>query len=67
MLFKEKNPIENYGEKIGFIFGYFLFTTVLFFILNFLNKIPKNWSYLNLMTLTFVIALIGTLIKRYFQ
>jgi len=67
MIFQQNNSINRFGEKVGYIFAYFLFTTTLFFILKVLNKIPSFWSYLNIMVITFLIALLGTLIKRFLE
>ena len=52
------------AEKAGYIFSYFLFTTILFFILKFLNKLPENWTYFHIMGITLLIIIIGTLLKR---
>ena len=64
MTFEQNKGIEKLGEKIGFIFSYFLFTTILFFILVLLKKIPESWSYLYVMGITILIVLIGAIIKR---
>ncbi len=64
MLFEQNKSLQKFGEKIGFIFSYFLFTTILFFILLLLNKIPESWSYFHIMAITFLIALIGIIFKR---
>ncbi len=64
MLFEQNNQIEKFGEKIGNLFAYFLFTTILFFILKLLNNIPNSWSYYNIMAITFVIVFVGIIIKR---
>lgn len=67
MIFEENRTFENLGEKLGFIFSYFLFTSILFFILVFLNKIPESWSYVHIMGLVFLIVLIGIIIKQYLK
>lgn len=65
-MFNNKNNfnIEKLSKKIGYIFGYFLFTTILFFILNLLNKIPKTWDYFHIMGITLLIIIVGVLIKK---
>jgi len=63
----ENKTIENFGKRIGYIFSYFLFTTILFFILTILKKIPETWSYAHLMGITTLIALAGTLVKRFLK
>jgi hypothetical protein len=62
---KSKNIfLERISQEIGYIFGYFLFTTALFLILNFLNKIPPTWTYFHVMGLTLLMVFIGTLLKK---
>jgi len=48
----------------GYIFAYFLFTTILFFLLSLLHKIPSSWNYFSIMAITFAIALAGIIIKE---
>jgi len=67
MIFEQNNSIERFGEKIGYIFSYFLFTTVLLFILKLLNKIPNSWSYFHIMITAFLITLLGVVIKRFLE
>ena len=67
MIFEQSKSTEKFGEKIGYVFSYFLFTTVLFFILILLNKIPNSWSYFHIMMITFLIALLGIVIKRFLE
>ncbi len=56
--------VKNLGKAVGYIVSYFLFTTILYYILVFLNKIPTNWSYFHIMGITLLIALLGFLIKK---
>ena len=67
MLFEQNNQIEKFGEKMGYVFAYFLFTAILFFILRLLNKIPDSWSYFYIIIITFLIALVGAIIKRFLE
>ena len=67
MIFEENKAIENIGEKLGFIFSYFLFTTILFFILSMLKKIPESWSYIHVMGIVILIVLIGIVTKRFLK
>ena len=67
MILKQNTLIEKFGNKIGYLFSYLLFTTILFFILGWLNKIPDSWTYLHIMAATFLIALFGTFIKRFLK
>jgi len=38
MKFEQSQLIEKWGKKVGYLFSYFLFTTLLYFILRFLGK-----------------------------
>jgi len=67
MIFEQNKSLEKLGEKLGYIFSYFLFTTILFFILMLLKKIPQSWSYFHVMGITILIALIGIIIKRFLK
>jgi len=64
MQFERNKYIFGVGEKAGFVAAYFLFTTILFYILYFLNKLPETGSYFNIIGITLLITLLGTLIKR---
>lgn len=63
MIFEQNKSITKLGERVGYIFAYFVFTTILFFILGILNKIPVTWSYFHIMAVAFIIALTGIVIK----
>jgi len=64
MIFEQDKSIEKFGEKAGYVFSYFLFTTILFFILTLLGKIPESWSYFHIMGITILIAFIGFVMER---
>ncbi len=64
MIFKKNKSVILFGERIGFLFAYFLFTTVLYFILSFLGKLPASWSYFHIIIITFCIVLLGMVTKR---
>jgi len=53
------------GKKFGYLFSYFLFTTILFYILTWLEKIPLSWTYLHIMGITIIIAVVGGLLIRW--
>jgi len=55
---------EKAGEITGFILMFFLSSTILYFALKFLNKLPHSWNYFNVLALVFAITLTGTLIKK---
>lgn len=67
MRFEENKFAEKLGVKIGYLFGYFLFTTILFFLLRLTDKIPSNWIYLDIMIITFLITLIGITLKKFLK
>ncbi len=62
MKFKTK-ATNSLDKKIGCVFMYLVFTTILYFILKLLNKLPGSWNYLHVLILTLFIVLLGTLIK----
>lgn len=64
MEFEHSKMPEKCGEVVGFVFGYFMFTTVLFFILMLTKKLPLTWEYYHVMAITLCIFTIGKLIKR---
>jgi len=59
-----KNDAEKFNKKFGYIFGYFLFTTIVYFILTLLKRIPQNWTYLHIMGITLIITIIGISLKK---
>ncbi|HLD00828.1 MAG TPA: hypothetical protein VJC39_03730 [Candidatus Nanoarchaeia archaeon] len=62
--FKPNTKLEKYGVKAGYAFSYFLGTTILFGVLNWLDKMPQNWSYFNIMIITFSVIMWGAILKR---
>ncbi len=64
MKFEQNKSVEKWGEKVGYLFSYFLFTTFLYFILSFLDKLPPTWSYYHIMAITFCIALGAIIVRR---
>jgi hypothetical protein len=64
MIFEENKSIEKLGQTAGYLFSYFVFTTLLFFIFTRLNRLPSGWSFFHVMALTLVVALVGSLLKR---
>jgi|ETNmetMinimDraft_2_1059921.scaffolds.fasta_scaffold33417_3 hypothetical protein len=67
MNFEHNRSVEKFGERIGYAFSYFLFTSILFLISNFLNKFPESWTYFHVMLITIIIAIIGALINRFLK
>jgi len=60
-------PAEKLSELLGYIFSYLLFTTILFFILIFLNKLPQAWSFFHIIILTLLISLVGIMLNKFLK
>ena len=65
--FKESKLFEKTGKKIGYVFSLFISTTILFFILTFLDKLPSLWSYFYVMAIIFLISLVGIILKHFLK
>ena len=61
---QQEGSAERLGKWVGYASSYLLFTTVFFLVLVFTGRIPQTWSYLHIMAITFVIAVVGVIIKR---
>jgi len=66
MQFEEDKSLEKIGQKVGFVFSYFLFTAILFGIFTLLNKL-NGMTYFHAMGATLLITIIGIIIKRLLQ
>jgi hypothetical protein len=64
MFFQEERPFYGLGRAAGFLFSYFLFTTILFWILAFLEHLPAQWTYLHVVAVTLSILLAGMIVRR---
>jgi len=58
-----ENP-NKFGELLGFLIAYVVFTTVLFFILNLLNKTS---NYFHVSAATSIITFAGLLLQRWLK
>lgn len=56
---------EKLGRGVGYAFSYFLFTSVLFLVLEFTGRIPASWSYPHVMGITVLISVAGAALRRY--
>jgi len=56
--------MEENIKKIGYLSGYFIFTTILYLMLKISKKMPNNWNYFYLMGITLIIVIIGILLKK---
>ena len=59
-----KEKAENYGKVAGYLFSFFLLTTILFLILKYTQKLPPTWTYLHIMMIIIVIVLVGSGLGR---
>ena len=60
---KDKTP-KKFGKNIGYLVAYFIFTTILYFVLKFFDKIPESWTYFHVMGITLIIAVVGYILGR---
>lgn len=67
MNFEQNKFIEKFGEEVGFISAYFVFTAILVLILNALGKLPLLWTHLHVAIVTLSITLIGYVIKKFIK
>ena len=58
---------KKIGFAAGFTLSYFVFTTLLYFILKFVNKLPNDWTYFHIVGITLSIIIIGIIIKKLFK
>jgi len=65
MLFEEQGKSsEKFGERAGYLFSYFLFSTAIYYIAMLLNKAPSYWSYFHAMGIAALVAITGIIVKR---
>jgi len=67
MFFKQQNLSEIIGEKAGFLFGYLIFTSLFYLLLNYFNNLPSGWTYFHLLGITAPITILGLVVKRYLE
>jgi len=67
MIFQQQSNGETIGKYVGFILGFFVFTTVLFLLLTFLGKLTDSWSYVYVAGIVLAISLVGWGIRRFFR
>ena len=60
---KKKYLKQNIGKIIGYVFTFFIFTTILYFILLLFGKLPKFGGYFSVILMTAIIVFIGRVIK----
>jgi ABC-type Na+ efflux pump permease subunit len=64
MIFEQEKGIERFGKILGFLFGYFLFTTVMYFVLAYSGKLPDAWGYFGIVGITAVVFMAGSIARR---
>jgi hypothetical protein len=64
MQFGESQSGRTIGVVVGYAFSYFLFTTILYWVLFLLKKLPTSWFYIHIMAITATIAVLGFGIRR---
>ncbi len=65
MDFENTGSWREYGEKIGFIIMFVMFSLVLFGVLYFSERLPSEGGYLGVFLITLFITLFGRLIKKW--
>lgn len=60
---ESKTPYKG-GKVVGYLFSYFVFTTILFFALTLLKKMPSSWTFFHIMGITLFIAILGGILKK---
>ncbi len=63
MKFEENKSSAFVGEQFGFVLAYFLFTTLLFFLLRLIHKIDVTTSYFSIATVTLIITAVGIFLR----
>ena len=64
MNFEENRFLENLGEKTGFVVAYLISSTILFFILSFLNKLPETWTFFHVAGVLAAISSVGIALRK---
>ncbi|MBM3233652.1 hypothetical protein FJZ19_01005 [Candidatus Pacearchaeota archaeon] len=64
MKFEKSNKSKKIAQKLGYLFSYLIFTTILFIILKLLNKLPDSWTYIDIAIITILIVILGNILKK---
>ncbi len=62
-----KDNLKKAGKNLGFLTMFFVFTTVLYFVLKLTNRLPEDWNYLYVLLLTLAITLTGILTRLFLK
>ena len=63
----ENKPLEKWGKRLGWIFGYSLFTAMAAFLTSVIRKIPFKKVLVIVFTITLILTAIGWGIKRWLK
>lgn len=64
MNFEKNRKLGVFGNVLGFLFSYLLFTTMLFLIISILNKLPVQNSIFYVIKITLIIIIIGLVLEK---
>ena len=64
MMFNPSKSVEKFGKCVGYVFGYLVFTTMLYIILFLLKRLPAGGSYENIAGITILIVVCGEVLKK---
>jgi len=67
MFFAKKTKLEASGQIIGFLSAYILFSSVLFFALQIIRKASSHYLFFNIITITFFVAVLGLIVRRFLK
>lgn len=62
-MYFEKGVSEKVGEALGFLISYLVFTTILYLIFLWFDKL-NSIGYIHIMLLTLLITAVGIMIQR---
>jgi hypothetical protein len=64
MQFEESGDVRKVGEYAGYIISYLAFTTILYFVLTLLHRVPLWWNFFHTALVTLSIVIVGELLKK---
>jgi len=64
MIFERSRASKRFGQATGYLIAYLFSSTVLFYILFFLKKLPKTWTFFHVMDIVLAITITGLILKR---
>jgi len=67
MRFDEKTIYYIVGKFLGYILMFIILSFILYFILTFFEKIPKSWSFIHILFVTFFLILVGKGIRWWLE